>query len=243
MAERPLKLAVIGDPVTHSASPRLHREFLRAAKIAGTYEAITVPRGTAAAAIDALRADGYTGLNVTTPLKEEAFARADERDAASLAAGSVNTLLLGERIEGWNTDGMGAIGALRAVGLHDLAGKRILVLGAGPTARSCIASFVASDALAFLWNRTRAVAEQVAAALDAHLWTAQEPTPDAVLSALPPGVVLEDPILIGALQAAPFVIDANYGERSTLARTLGRPVENGYEMLCASARASFAIFR
>ncbi|MBD5635913.1 MAG: shikimate dehydrogenase, partial [Candidatus Eremiobacteraeota bacterium] len=110
MSDRPLKLAVIGDPVAHSASPRLHREFLAAAHLTGTYEAIAVAGGTAATAIDDLRAAGYTGLNVTTPLKEEAFVKADVRDVAALAAGSVNTLILGERIEGYNTDGLGAIG-------------------------------------------------------------------------------------------------------------------------------------
>jgi shikimate dehydrogenase len=243
MPERFLKLAVIGDPVAHSASPELHRTFLAEALLAGSYEAIRVRRDDGARAIEGLRADGYAGLNVTTPLKEEAFACADERDAAALAAGSVNTLVLGSRIAGYNTDGAGAIGALRAAGLADIARKRILVLGAGPTARSCVASFVASDAHVAVWNRTIANAQAIATALGARVWSPDDDAPDAVLAALPPDAEPRDPALRHALAAAPIVVDANYGERATLGAYLDRPVTDGLEMLRASARASFEIFR
>jgi len=125
-----LRLALIGDPVAHSRSPALQRAFLAAAGIEGTYDLIRTATGEAARTIDALRTQGYHGLNVTTPLKEEAFARADWRDANALASGAVNTLVLGETIEGHNTDGIGALGALADAGLCDVAGARILVLGA-----------------------------------------------------------------------------------------------------------------
>ena len=69
-----MKLALIGDPVGHSESPKLHAEFFAEAGMLGTYQAIRVPRGECAAAIERLRDEGYRGLNVTTPLKEEAFA-------------------------------------------------------------------------------------------------------------------------------------------------------------------------
>jgi shikimate dehydrogenase len=236
------KLAVIGDPVAHSASPRLHRAFLAAAGRAGTYEAIRVAAGAGARAIADLRAAGYTGLNVTTPLKEEAFAASEVRDAAAVAAGSVNTLVLGDRISGYNTDGLGAVGALAARGLVDLAGRRILVLGAGPTARSCLAGFVARGARTFVWNRTASKAAGIADALGAHLWPADDAAPDAVLAALPPNALPDDPALLKALLAAPIVIDANYGERATLGHALGRDVTDGSEMLRASARASFDLF-
>jgi len=243
MPERFLKLAVIGDPVAHSASPELHRAFLAEAHRDGSYDAIRVERGDGARAIERLRADGYVGLNVTTPLKDEAFARAEERDAAALAAGSVNTLVLGQRIVGYNTDGLGAIGALRASGLSDIAGKRILVLGAGPTARSCVASFVRDGARVLVWNRTIENAETIANALGARVWSSDDEAPDAVLAALPPNAQPSDPALRRALAAAPIIIDANYADRATLGAHLGRHVTDGLEMLRASARASFEIFR
>jgi shikimate dehydrogenase len=241
---RDLKLAVIGDPVAHSASPALHRGFLAEAGLAGTYEAIRVGAGEGAREIARLRAAGYTGLNVTTPLKEEAFACAAERDAAARAAHSVNTLVLaGDRIRGYNTDGLGALGALRDAGLASVAGKRLLVLGAGPTARSCIASFVECGALVFVWNRTIEKARSIAAHLGARIRTPGDAPPDAVLSALPPHALPDDAALRDALAAAPLVIDANYGERATLGAALGRPVIDGAAMLRASARASFDRFR
>ena len=243
MAEPALRLAVIGDPVEHSLSPFLHRGFLEAAGLQGSYEAIRVPAGEGARAIDALRALGYTGLNVTTPLKEEAFARAERRDEAAETSGSVNTLLLeGERIEGYNTDGAGALGALKAAGLEGLDGRAILVLGAGPTARAATVALRRARAMVFLWNRTKSRAKSLAASLGLRLWAQGTPL-DAVLSTLPPDAALE-PRLTAALRAAPLVIDANYGPRSTLGAALGRSdLHDGRAMLAAGARASFELFR
>jgi shikimate dehydrogenase len=239
---RELKLAVTGDPVAHSASPGLQREFLAGAGLAGTYEAIRIPQGSGATEFARLRAAGYAGVNVTTPLKEEAFAYADRCDNAALAAGSVNTLVFVELVLGYNTDGAGAVGAFAAAGLRELDGSRILVLGAGPTARSCVVSLVAAGAHVMVWNRTPATARSLAAALGAHLWTADSHGIAAVLSALPPNATLLDPALRAALQAAPIVVDANYGDRATLGLDLGRPVIDGLEMLRASARISFDLF-
>jgi shikimate dehydrogenase len=238
-----MKLAVIGDPVAHSASPALHRGFLAAAGIAGTYEAIRVPQGDGARAIDELRDRGYVGLNVTTPLKEEAFARADVRDAAAIAAASANTLVLGKSIAAYNTDGLGAIGALAEAGLANVAGKHILVLGAGPTARSCIVACVAAGAHVTIWNRTASTAADIANSLGASVWNPPDRTTDAVISALPPNAALESGMLRNTLEAAPIVVDANYGPRATLASHLARHVFDGTAMLRASAAASFAIFR
>jgi len=243
MVEFALKLAVIGDPVAHSRSPDLHRGFLAEAGLSGTYEAIRVAANDGARAIDDLRARGYTGLNVTTPLKEEAFARADWRDEVAVAAGGVNTLLLGPgRIEGRNTDGAGAIGAFAAAGLADVGGRRIFVLGAGPTARAASVALARAGADVFLWNRTRHRAEAMAAAHGARLWTPGTHI-EAVLATLAPDATL-DPDLTAALIETPIVIDANYGARSTLGAALGRSdVHDGLAMLNASARASFEFFR
>ncbi|MGH7728126.1 MAG: shikimate dehydrogenase, partial [Vulcanimicrobiaceae bacterium] len=129
-AER-LRLALIGDPVAHSRSPALFAEFFASERIEGSYAALRVPAGEGAAAIARLRAEGYDGLNVTTPLKEEAFASAALRDSSALAARAANVLVLGEQIAAHNSDGIGALGALAAAGLVDLIGKHVLVLGAG----------------------------------------------------------------------------------------------------------------
>ena len=236
-----LKLAVIGDPVAHSLSPGYQRGFLAEAGLPGSYEAIRVPAGACAERIEALRAAGYLGLNVTTPLKDEAFARADFRDPAATASGAVNTLILGGSVEGYNTDGAGALGALRHAGLGEPAGKRILLLGAGPTARAVAFAFMAAHAEVYLWNRTAAHAAALARASGARAWSSNEEL-DAVYSTLPPDAAIEDVDVRAALIDTPLVIDANYGERATLGARLEREVHDGRAMLRASARASFEIF-
>jgi len=242
MPEPFLRLAVIGDPVEHSQSPALHRHFLDQARLQGSYEALRVPVGEGARAIDDLRARGYRGLNVTTPLKEEAFAYAAWRDATALASGSVNTLVLTDSVEGYNTDGIGTLGALSDAGLPELAGARVLVLGAGPTARAAVAALGAAAAAVWIWNRTPARAAAVVRELDAQPFT-QAMSYDAVFSALSPGATLDDDALARAVQAAPIFVDANYGERATLARSLGRAGTGGARMLEHSARASFELWR
>jgi shikimate dehydrogenase len=240
----PLKLAVVGDPVAHSRSPELFRAMLSQAGLAGTYEAIRVASGDGARAFVALRDEGYTGLNVTTPLKVEAFEAADTLDDVARAAGSVNVLLLGETLAGYNTDGAGALGALAGAGLGNLEDARILVLGAGPTARAATLAIRSMGARVDIWNRTQARADDIVASLDAQHYEA-DVRYDAILSTLLPGVEMTDvdPRVANSIACASVVVDANYGARSTLALNFNRPtVIDGFEMLHASARASFAIF-
>jgi shikimate dehydrogenase len=210
----------------------------------GTYEAIRVVAGDGERAFVDLRTQGYTGLNVTTPLKEEALSAADDLDDIARAAGSVNVLVLGERFLGYNTDGAGALGALAAAGLGNLKDKRILVLGAGPTARASIVAIRKTEARVDIWNRTQSRAQAIIEAHDAEAFDPHA-TYDAILSTLSPGATPTD---VGseverAIASATNVIDANYGSRSTLATNFNRPnILDGFEMLHASARASFEIF-
>lgn len=240
---RALRLAVIGDPIAHSKSPELQQRFLSEAGLRGTYEGIRVSAGDGARAIDDLRARGYDGLNVTTPLKEEAFARADWCDTVAIKAQSVNAMLLGaDRIEGYNNDGIGAVGALRAAGIARLSGAAVLVLGTGPTARATLVTLCRAGAEALVWSRTVERAADIAVDLGIRVWTEGEPVA-AALSALPPNPDLPG-TLRDVLLRVPIVIDANYGPRATLAATLQREdVQDGLAMLEASARASFELFR
>ena len=201
-----------------------------------------MPAGHAAGALERFRDLGYRGVNVTTPLKEEAFARCDARDALALASGSVNTVVF-ERgsMFGANTDGAGAVAAVReATGRDAASGVAVLVLGAGPTARAAARALVDAGAAVTLWNRTRAREEAACAAAGVRAWTPLSSV-DAVLSALSPGGALVGAVRAAVLRA-PVVIDANYGVRATLGADLARPVVDGHAMLRASARASFALF-
>jgi shikimate dehydrogenase len=237
-----MKLAVIGDPVAHSLSPALHRSFLDAAGIAGEYHALLVPAGEGAGAIAHLRTQGYRGLNVTTPLKEEAFAACDRCDELALASGAVNTIVYEtSQTVGYNTDGMGALSAIAgALERPDIDGVRILVLGAGPTARASVAALIEGGASVRVWNRTEERARTIVATSDARLWRPGEAL-DVVFSTLAPLADLPEHVQ-SACRDAGLLVDANYGPRATLGSALGREAIDGYGMLRAGARASFARF-
>jgi shikimate dehydrogenase len=96
---------VVGWPVSHSLSPRLHGFWLRETGIDGAYVPLAVARESLATALDGLRAAGFVGVNVTNPHKEAAFALADRVDDTARMAGAANLLVFRDGItEARNTD-------------------------------------------------------------------------------------------------------------------------------------------
>ena len=232
-----MKLAVIGDPVDHSRSPFIHRAFLKEAEIDGSYVALRVPLPNVISVVRRMRMDGYTGCNVTYPLKEEALRACDSLTEEAERAGAVNTLFFGRDILGHNTDGIGARAALEALIDESISLRRIGVLGYGATARAILAQFSENDAYTFVWGRDPERVEDACARFDASPWPATNP-PEIVISTLPPEVRLP-PEILDAVIRADIVMDVNYGERATLSRQLDREVVPGDAMLEAQARASF----
>ncbi|HSC95415.1 MAG TPA: shikimate dehydrogenase [Burkholderiales bacterium] len=124
--------AVIGNPVEHSLSPRIHAEFARATAQDIAYGRILAPRDGFREAALAFRAAGGKGLNATLPFKHEAWRLAAVRRGFAAAAGAVNTLSFeGERIVGDNTDGIGLVRDLTHNLRIAVRGKRVLLMGAG----------------------------------------------------------------------------------------------------------------
>lgn len=155
---------VLGWPVAHSRSPRLHNHWLDRYGIDGAYVPLPVRPEDFARALAGLRAAGFAGVNVTIPHKEAAYALAEHLDASARVAGAVNTMVFtGSGILGSNTDGAGFLANLRAHGVVPAAGPALL-LGAGGAARA-IAAALLPDAPVTLANRTRDRAEALAAAL------------------------------------------------------------------------------
>jgi shikimate dehydrogenase len=232
-----MKLALIGDPVDHSGSPRLHREFLDDAELDGSYIAIRVARGGGDVAIGRLRSDGFIGCNVTYPLKEEALRACAVLTDEAQRAEAVNTIFFGREALGTNTDGIGARTAIEGLLDEPVALKRIGILGYGATARAILAELQDNDAYTFVWGRDARRRDAACRRFEAKPWPSANP-PEIVLSTLPPGAALPDE-LIADLRAADLVIDANYGPRAKLAERLRRDVVPGDAMLEAQARASF----
>ncbi len=160
---------VIGWPVSHSRSPRLHGFWLDRYGIDGAYVPLPTRPEHFATAVKGLAAAGFAGANVTIPHKEAAFALCDEVAATALRAGAVNTLVFSEgRIIGSNTDGIGFLANLRQHGIDPAAGPALL-LGAGGAARAIAASLRDLGVAVTLSNRTPARATELAAALSGCL--------------------------------------------------------------------------
>jgi shikimate dehydrogenase len=232
-----VKLALIGDPVAHSRSPQLLRQFLGEAGIDGSYVAIRVDRANAVPAIRRLQSEGYTGCNVTFPLKEAALEACDVLTEESRRAKAVNTIFFGREIIGANTDGIGARSAIETLIDESVALKRVGVLGYGATARAILAELHDNDAYAFVWGRDAKQVRAVCERFEADAWPSQN-LPEIVVSTLPPYADLSEELLDN-LKSPDFIIDANYGSRSTLSRQLDREIIPGDAMLEAQARASF----
>ena len=233
-----MKLALIGDPVDHSRSPQLFRQFFQAAEIDGSYVAIHTPASNVIAVVRRMRIDGYNGINVTYPLKEEAIRACDTLTDEAERARAVNTIFFGREILGHNTDGIGARAALESImDEESVSLKRIGVLGYGATARAILAQLQENDAYTFVWGRDAAKVADACKRYDANPWPFEN-SPEIVVSTLPPNTRLE-PDVLAAVAGADIVMDTNYGERTTLHRQLDREVVPGDAMLEAQARASF----
>lgn len=138
------RYAVIGHPVEHSKSPAIHAEFARRTGQDLTYGRLPAPPDGFEATARGFAADGGHGLNVTLPFKEQAHALARHRTARAEAAGAVNTLRFdADGIHGDNTDGAGLVRDIRANLGVAIAGRSLLVLGAGGATRGVLAPLVA----------------------------------------------------------------------------------------------------
>ena len=132
---RPPLYAVMGNPIGHSKSPRIHELFAKAAGLRIDYRAIQVDPGGFEQAVHSFQAAGGQGLNVTVPFKFEARALADRRSPRVELAESANTLKM-ERdgIFADNTDGTGLVNDLQRNLGCAIAGRRVLLVGAGGAA-------------------------------------------------------------------------------------------------------------
>jgi len=131
----PDRYAVIGNPIAHSKSPLIHAAFAQQTGQDIGYEKILAPVDAPdgfSATVDRLIAEGYMGANITVPFKFQAFLKAHERSTRAETARAVNTFSFREgKIVGDNTDGVGLVTDITRNLEFDIAGKRVLLAGAG----------------------------------------------------------------------------------------------------------------
>lgn len=162
----PARLAVIGDPITHSRSPQMHNPALQASGIAAQYVRVQVPVGQVQEAFRQFAACGFLGVNITIPHKFEALDAVDVLDPLARQLGAVNTLAIRDgTLHGYNTDGPGFLrSVLEAFGV-EVKELRVLILGAGGGAGRAVAVQCALEQCPklVLANRTTAKVEALAA--------------------------------------------------------------------------------
>jgi shikimate dehydrogenase len=248
---------IIGWPVAHSRSPRLHGYWLRCYGIDGAYVPLPVRPERFVEALPALPLLGFAGANVTVPHKEAALAAVDRVSPEARRIGAVNTIVIAAdgTLEGRNTDGFGFSENLRTAlpGWSAAAGPAVL-LGAGGAARAVAVALLDAGAPEVrLANRTADRAERLAADIggpirvvgwddraaalaDAALlvntttlgMTGQPPL-DLPLGRLPPSAVVND-VVYAPLETALLAS----------AHRRGNPVVDGLGMLLHQARPAFA---
>ena len=160
------RYAVVGNPIGHSRSPRIHRAFAALTQQDLSYDAILSPLdGFRALVNEFFAAPEAKGLNITLPFKEQAYDLSDVKSSRATQAGAVNTLMKGKdgRLYGDNTDGIGLVRDMIENLAWSLSNKRILVVGAGGAVRGVLGALLEKNP-SQLWvaNRTPSKAQNLA---------------------------------------------------------------------------------
>jgi shikimate dehydrogenase len=244
-------LGVIGHPIGHTLSPKMHNASFAASGLDYVYVAMDVRPENLPAAVAGLRALGFRGFNVTMPHKETILPLLDDVDEAARTAGAVNTVTIEDcTLHGANTDGSGFVEACEEAGVG-FAGAKVLLVGAGGAAAAIGVSVLGEGASELrILNRSRWRAEKLRESLreiqpgvgisvhDPSDPEAAAAGVDVVVNATYLGMKDEDPLPVPAhcLGASTAVCDAVYkpgGETGfiLLARERGLRAVSGERML------------
>jgi len=255
------RYAVIGNPVAHSLSPRIHRQFAEQTGESLSYERIEAPLDGFAATVSDFLEGGGRGCNVTLPFKGEAANWVQRCDPLADFAGAVNTIVPFNEggnaagFSGHNTDGPGLVNDLRRL-LGDVDGLRVLLVGAGGAARGVARPLIESLAGELvIANRTPARAEDLRRRVSAvstrpvkalALGDPEGPF-DLVINATSAGLEDEVPAIDRGVVGGAFCYDMVYGGQTAFCRWSlaggAREVSDGLGMLVEQAALAFELWR
>jgi 3-dehydroquinate dehydratase/shikimate dehydrogenase len=252
---------LIGDPVAHSLSPALHNRLFERSGINALYIPYRVPRGQLEAHVSAFDSLPVSGYSVTIPHKEGAAALADKPDDLVRQTKAANTLIRmsGGGFAAANTDYTAILESVSgALAPNDdgtvgtLAGKMVLVLGAGGVGRAVAHALKKAGCVLTISNRTPEKAKALAAEVEGRVldWMGRHvAAADIVVNATSVGMhpnVDDTPIHAGYFQPGMVVFDTVYNPESTMfikdARTRGCRVVTGVELFIRQAAAQFQMF-
>jgi shikimate dehydrogenase len=254
---------LIGHPVRHSLSPAMYNELFRRFGLDARYLAFDVDPRRSDRVSDAIRTLDLVGVNLTVPFKERVLPQLDHMTQAAREAGAVNVVIC---VDGWltgyNTDGEGLLRSLLESGVRDLSERRVVVLGAGGTARAVAAALLDRGVPELVMlNRSTARAEAAvealtdvvpsarltAAGLEPHLFSQHARGARLVINCTAgpagPRVAQLDP---GVLGPNATWVDANYWmEEPPLQAAcahLGVSFHTGHSMLMHQGALAFELF-
>ena len=190
-----------GDPILHSLSPEIFKRLFQTAGMNAVYFRLAAENGREV--MDAAKAIGLAGANITSPFKEAVLPYLEEIDGPGRAIGAVNGIVARpDGFAGFNTDPIGVSEALRARGVSP-EGRKAVVLGAGGAARAAAYALLrAGAAKVTLVNRTRARAKAAARRLGCDHCSMKDSGPllrecDICVSCVPPGLGLPASAALG----------------------------------------------
>ena len=246
---------IIGSPVHHSMSPAMHNACFRHLGMNCVY--IPLPTADIGDAVAGLKAMGFRGASVTIPYKEDVMLHLDVTDPVAAKIGAVNTLVIGRRpdssdtaVHGYNTDWIGANQTLEEkIGLQ---GGRVLILGAGGSARAIGFGLLEAGARVMIANRTEEKGRKLARQLDCpfhRLEDMEDLRAEALVNATSVGMnphSERSPVPSRLLANFRVVMDIVYAPLQTRllqeAEAVGCEVIDGLSMLLYQGAAQFKLW-
>jgi shikimate dehydrogenase len=213
--------AIFGDPIVHSLSPAMQNAAFSAMGLDARYLPFRITKDRLGDAILGASAMRFGGLNLTIPLKEKAL-EIVLPDNLAAAIGAVNTVSFGEEILGHNTDGLGALMALKKAGIK-IKGSRALLIGAGGAARAIACTLAKEGAEISIANRSPGKALELARSIQAEGYGLEDlerliPQADIIINASSVGMKEGDQRLFDSnlLHDGQVVFDIIYNRKTEL---------------------------
>jgi shikimate dehydrogenase len=245
-ASKEVRLAVLGNPISHSLSPVMHQSALRAAGVTGSYFAIQVDENDFLPCLEHLSKIGFRGVNVTIPHKESAAKIVQTSDEVVPKIGAVNTLKFDQTLSGINTD----VPAIASVTNH-LTVDTALMIGAGGASLAACYALLKKGWNIRIYNRKQEKTKRLIErfhSLQSNLELAIEPSAagcNLVINATPVGLAGAElpPLDLSTIESGATVFDMAYRLTPTpliaWALEKGHPVVDGREMLVEQGALSF----
>ncbi|OZS77117.1 shikimate dehydrogenase [Tetzosporium hominis] len=242
--------AVLGNPIHHSISPKMHEIWFQQNAIDASYIPIFVERDKLKETVESLALLGCSGFNVTVPFKEEVLEYLDELDASAKFAGAVNTVVRsGNKWVGYNTDGLGLLANIPGL----TQSTRVLVLGAGGASRGIVAALSQKGINdVTITNRTVEKATSLATDFGAKVVPIEEVTKsfatfDVVIQTTSVGMdSLATPLSHPIWTKEMLAVDIIYSPPETVflkqARVQGAATMNGLSMLIGQGALAFELW-